>query len=154
MNKKILKSIAAALVVTVLLISSMTAVVMAADGGVKQVTVTVGDAEINPGDTDIITVTVVTGSSTDAWTGTITVTDPGSGIHTQGISGTGTASVSNIFPGTFSSTPDTGTVGTYAISVDANIAGQTAVTGSGSFAVKTWYLTLSSYTIVKNGIGN
>ena len=151
MRKKIWTSMATALALATLLTSSMTAVVMAADGGVKQVTVAVGDAEINPGDTDNITVTVVTGSSADAWTGTITVTAPGPSTHTKDISGTGTVSVSNIFPGTFSNTPGTGTTGTYSISVAANIDGQTAVTGSGSFAVKTWYLTLSSYTIVKNG---
>ena len=151
MGKKILILMATTLVLTTLLSLSITPVVMAADGGVKQVTVSVTDAEINPGDTDTITVTVVTGSSEDDWTGTITVTDPDTGTHTKAISGEGTASVSNVFPGTFSSSPDTDTVGTYSISVTANIAGQTAVTGTGSFAVKTWYLTLSSYTIVKNG---
>ena len=76
MRKKIWTSMATALALATLLTSSMTAVVMAADGGVKQVTVAVGDAEINPGDTDNITVTVVTGSSIDDWTGTITVTAP------------------------------------------------------------------------------
>ncbi|UCH43726.1 MAG: hypothetical protein JSW16_04105 [Dehalococcoidales bacterium] len=151
MGKKRLTSIATALVLITLLSLSITPVVMAADGGVKQVTVSVTDAEINPGDTDNITITVVTGSSIDAWTGTITVTDPGTGTHIKAISGTGTVSVSNIFPGTFSNSPDTDTVGTYSISVTANIAGQTAVNGTGSFAVKTWYLTLSSYSIVKNG---
>ena len=46
---------------------------------------------------------------------------------------------------------NTSTVGDYAISVSANSPGQTAVIGTDSFAVKTWYLEVSSSPIVSGG---
>lgn len=151
MNKRALLTIAGIWALVVSFIPLQPVSVLAADGGVKQVTVTIDSPDINPGDSANFTVTVVTGSSSDAWTGTITVTDPGAGTHTKAISGTGTTSSSNLFPGTFSNSPSTSATGTYSISVTANIAGQTPVSGTGAFYVKTWFLTVSSSPIVTNG---
>ncbi|MFC2034413.1 cytochrome c3 family protein, partial [Chloroflexota bacterium] len=137
-----------ALVISISAVTTME--VMAVDGGVKQVSVSVAD-EINPGDNLTISVTVVTGNSTgDAWTGTITVTDPASADHVAAISGTGSATVTKTYVTDFDNTPTTSANGTYSISAAANITGETAVTGTGSFDVKNYYLSVSSSPIAKS----
>ncbi|MFC1947008.1 cytochrome c3 family protein [Chloroflexota bacterium] len=149
MIRKISIYAAVALTLVSICIPLLTTIALAADGGVKQVTVSV-DPKINPGDTVNITVTVITGSD-DSWSGTITVTTPVPSIHTCPISGSGSNSTWANFPGTFTNLPSTTTDGTYTIAVNANILGQTPVTGTVSFDVKDYYMSVSASPIVKGG---
>jgi predicted CXXCH cytochrome family protein len=142
-------------VVPLVLALSGTALGAGAGEGVTQVSVSVSAAEINPNGTTDITVTVLTGKATDAWTGTLEVTeqDGDVGEISGGISGTGTGTVTKTYPSDFSLKSGTGlatdTTGTYDIDATANITDQSALSGAGSFDVKDYIISASPTRIAK-----
>ncbi|MFC1920129.1 cytochrome c3 family protein [Chloroflexota bacterium] len=149
MIDKIRRLLAALIIIgTVASSIAVASTAIAADGGVKQASVSLSLPEVLPDGSTNVTITVVSGSSTDSWSGNITVTDPGANSRTVAISGTGTESTTKLFPDDFSAGSNTASVGTYSITAYANIAGQTAVTGNSSFAVKTWYIEVGTNPIV------
>ena len=143
--------IVAALMLVVSLVLAIQAMASATGEGVSQVSVTASPAEALKGAAPAVTISVavLTGKSTDAWTGTVTVTAPaGSTGGSVGISGTGTVTVPKVYPADFAGA-DKDTAGTYSISASANISGQSAVTGAGSFDARTYIISASPTRIIK-----
>jgi predicted CXXCH cytochrome family protein len=139
---KLLK-IGLAILLVVVLISAITAMSGAQGTGVKQVSVSGNVTELLPDDTINLTATVLTGNTTESWTGNITVTQPDTDSDQIAISGTGTTTDAEVYPGTFGGTASTTATGTYTVSVSVEVAGETAVTANTTFVVKSYLLSAS-----------